>query len=101
MPGRLDIPERPHRKRTRNPDRLRYVSGGIAHVLGGVLFGLPFFSGGLLCLATVVAAFFGISEAQADQSTLRWIIGVMAVTTIGLGHSIVGFLLLRSAVCSP
>ena len=76
MPGRRDIPERPHRKRTRNPDCARYVSGGVAHFHGGLLFGLPFFCGGLLCLATLVSGLLGISEGQTNGTLSNWIVGV-------------------------
>src|SRR5437773_867094 len=100
MPGR-PAPERPYRKWTRNPDYALYVSGGVAHFLGGLIFGIPFFCGGVLCLATVVAGLLGLTEPRPDASLANWVIGGLGVLVIGLGHSIVGFLLIRWAVCSP
>lgn len=100
MPGRA-VPERPHRKRTRNPDCARYVSGGVAHFLGGLLFGLPFFCGGLLCLVTLVAGLLGLSGPLPENTFANWVIGSLGMLVIGLAHSTVGFLLIRWAVISP
>lgn len=101
MGGGPPQPERPKRQRSRDPDCARYVSGGVARIVVGGLFGLPFFCGGILCLATFVAVLLGFAEDQPDFSGVKWFIGMLAFVTLGLAHTTVGFLMLRGAVCSP
>ena len=101
MGGGVPQPERPKRQRSRDPGCARYVSGGVAHFLGGSLFGLPFFCGGLLCLATLIAGLLGLSGPLPDNTLANRIIGCLGMLLIGSAHAIVGFLMIRWAFVSP
>lgn len=99
-----DTPERPRRKRTRNPDCVRYVSSGILRFVFGVLCSLTLICGGLVCLAPLLT-FLGESNFSAVSSTVDesnrivdgppiWRLG------IGIGLLVVSLMLLHLAACS-
>lgn len=99
MCGGPPSPERPTRKRSRDPERARFVTGGIPRLFF-FLFGLPFFCGGLACLFLVGWLVLGPSEPPIESIWNRTI-GVIAATLIGVAHTAGGFLILRGAVCTP
>lgn len=101
-----DTPERPRRRRTRNPDCVSYVTSGLVRFVFGVLCSLTLICGGLVCLAPLLRSFLGEANFVAVPSTVDessrmvdgppiWRLGV------GIGLLVVSLMLLHLSACSP
>ena len=89
MCGGDEVPERPTRKDSDDPDCVLFVTGGYSRLFLCV-FGLPFTFGGLLALVTTVREFQG-SLVTA---------GVVSLLALGIAHTSVGCGILWVAFCS-
>lgn len=101
-----DTPERPRRRRTRNSDRVSYVTSGILRFVFGVLCSLTLICGGIVCLVPLLRSFLGESTVAAMPSTVDESIRIVdgpPVWRLGIGVGLlaVSLMLLHLAACSP
>lgn len=90
-------PVRPKRRRSRDPNCARYVSGGMVQAIFAFLLGLVCFCGGMFVLTIVVAGSLDLMKFETELSGLKWCLAVAFAMTIGVAHTFGGFLMLNAA----
>ena len=88
MPGGPAGPERPVRKRSRNPDCVGYRPSEVWKLFIVLPFGLVFASTGALCLYGTVTIV--LSEVVDRYLDFGFWFGLLGITTIGVGHATAG-----------
>ena len=98
MPGGPAGPERPVRKRSRNPDCVGYRPSEVWKLLIVFPFGLVFTLTGTLGLCAAANCLLMIAENYSDY---RYWLGILGVAVIGIGHAAAGLGMLYFVFLCP